>query len=567
MYGIPSARSRTLQPVEEKEFAPGLRVMAPAREAQARRQIENEALANVAQGTVQRSADQAVAGALQTGANRNAQPVAASGRGLPAKPQGQPATSQPQPTGGAGVPGYKKAAGSAADVAAGVAKTTIGALAYPQLAAYDAVRNAAGELADGDTSQIKQTRDASTQLMSSGVDQASAGAEQLGEQVKGGVRGALGIEKAQPPVAAQPTGRGIPSRVKSDKPAAPADTGAESGVPAEPTAAGIPATASAEGEGWQRTGIGQGAAGGEIVGRRGADGVPEFTNDAKAVAGAQAMPSGGFGLPGRAPGAPADAAPTAANSMSAPDGARVLASGTSVQAGDTELARTGSAANVGNGKGTFSVMGEAGDAKRAIATFERANQIRGGIPQRREIGDNGGRVTVVRDSSRAPTIAEIINERRDMQQREADRADRLADSRIATDGRNTSLAEQRQALDMAKGDVELAAAESALATSQELDAIRQRLADPSLGEEERKALVDTYYAMTTPAKDRYMEVKGGENEAGAQQASRVLDRRTGQYVDSGGTGIANDPEAAAIRDNPKLSREEKVAQLKALGYN
>lgn len=273
-------------------------------------------------------------------------------------------------------------------------------------------------------------------------------------------------------------------RVTSDKPAPDAEADAAPGVPTEPTAAGRPAAVSAEGENWQRTGIGQGAAGGEIVGRRGADGVMEFTNDTKAQAAATGGVPGGMG-------------------------------------------------RVGDGKGTFSVMGEAGDSQRAIATFERANQIRGGIPRRREIGDNGGQVTVVRDSARAPTVTELANERRDLQQREADRADRLADSRIATDGRNTELAEQRQSLDMAKGDVELAAAESALATSQELDAIRQRLADPSLGQEERAALEATYYAMTTPAKDRYMTVEGGTGEFGEKQASRVLDRRTGQYVDAG----------------------------------
>lgn len=233
-----------------------------------------------------------------------------------------------------------------------------------------------------------------------------------------------------------------------------------------------------------KTGVGQGAAGGEIVGRVGADGVPEFTNDSKAQAAAVGGVPGGMG-------------------------------------------------SVGDGKGTFSVMGEAGDAKRAIATFERANQIRAGVPRVRQLGDNGGKVTVVRDSSRAPSTTELINERRDMQDREANRADRLADSRIATDGRATDRADQKQALDMAKGDVELAAAESALATSQELEAIRQKLADPNLGEEERRALVDTYYTMTTSAKDRYMTVEGGTGEFGEKQASRVLDRRTGQYVDGG----------------------------------
>lgn len=257
-----------------------------------------------------------------------------------------------------------------------------------------------------------------------------------------------------------------------------------SGNESSPAAPSAPAGQQTGRDAYLKTGIGQGAVGGEIVGRVGADGVPEFTNDSKAQAAAVGGVPGGMG-------------------------------------------------SVGDGKGTFSVMGEAGDAQRAIATFERANQIRGGVPRQRELGDNGGKVTVVRDSARAPTITELVNERRDLQLRGADRADRLADSRIATDGRATDRADQRQALDMAKGGVELAAAESSLATSQELEAIRQKLADPNLGEEERKALVDTYYTMTTSAKDRYMTVEGGTGEFGEKQASRVLDRRTGQYVDGG----------------------------------
>lgn len=200
-----------------------------------------------------------------------------------------------------------------------------------------------------------------------------------------------------------------------------------------------------------KTGIGQGAAGGEIVGRIGADGVPEFTNNARAQASAGAKPVGGIG-------------------------------------------------RVGDGKGTFSVVGQDGDARLAMERYARANEIRAGIPRQRELGDNGGKVTVVRDSSRSPSIAELINRRLDMQEREANRADRLADSRIATDGSASDRADQKQALDMAKGDVELAAAESALAISQELEAIRQKLADPSLSPDQRAALEATYYAMTsTPA--------------------------------------------------------------------
>lgn len=282
-----------------------------------------------------------------------------------------------------------------------------------------------------------------------------------------------------------------------------------------------------------KTGVGQGAAGGEIVGRVGADGVPEFTNDAKAVAGAQAMPKGGFGYQGRATAAPGN--------MTAPAGARVLASGTNVPAGDAELARTGSAANVGNGIGTFSVLGETGDAQRAIASFERANQIRAEMikeSRRGVIGEGGGRVTVVRDSSRSPSITELINERRDLRLREADRADRLAGSRITTAGRATDRADQKQALDMAKGDVELAAAESALATSQELEGIRQQLADPSLDQDQRAALEATYYAMTGQSKDRYITVKGGKGEFGEEQPSRLFDTWSQKYVDGGVDGGA-----------------------------
>lgn len=272
-----------------------------------------------------------------------------------------------------------------------------------------------------------------------------------------------------------------------------------------------------------KTGIGQGAAGGEIVGRVGADGVPEFTNDSKAQAAAVGGVPGGMG-------------------------------------------------SVGDGKGTFSV-GEPGDAQRAIATWDRAIAIRRGMPRQYELGDGGGRVSVVRDSSRSPSIAELINERRDMREREANRADRLAGSRIATDGRATDLAEQRQALDMAKGDVELAAAESALATSQALDAIRQKLADPNLTDEQRSALETAYFDLTTQAKDRYMTVEGGTGEFGEKQASRVLDRRTRQYVDGEGGNTAparttvSRAEVTQTARNRGMTEEQVMEQLKAKGVS
>lgn len=528
--GLPS-RQASAAPSTKTEFAPGLRIMAPAREAQARRQIENEALASVSQDTVQRSGNRAVADALQAGAQRNAQPpsrIQAQTDQPVYGPRNPPRRGLPPAQGGQ-KPATRTEEENESDMAAGAAKTAAGAVAFPVHAAYDGVRNTIGEWAGGDPSQIKQYSQDSYDLMQEGMAQAAEGAAGTSEQLKAGTRSVLGIErapaKAEPAVAAATQGKAAPAAAGQKSPVQVAESAPAPA--AGPTQAG---KSTQYGDQWTKTGIGQGAAGGEIVGRVGADGVPEFTNDAKAVAGAQAMPKGGFGYMGRATATPGN--------MTAPAGARVLASGTNVPAGDAELARTGSAANVGNGIGTFSVMGEAGDAQRAIATFERANQIRAGIPRARQLGDNGGKVTVVRDSSRAPSTTELINERRDLREREANRADRLADSRITTDGRATDRADQKQAQDMAKGDVELAAAESALATSQELDAIRQKLADPNLRPDQRAALEATYYAMTTPAKDRYMEVRGGEDENGNQRASYVFDKREGRPLSTDGAGTA-----------------------------
>ncbi|MHA4875421.1 hypothetical protein, partial [Enterococcus faecium] len=55
----------------------------------------------------------------------------------------------------------------------------------------------------------------------------------------------------------------------------------------------------------------------------------------------------------------------------------------------------------------------------AIDRFERANQERAQMIQasrRGEIGEGGGRVTVVRDSSRSPTLADLQNARLDARQ-------------------------------------------------------------------------------------------------------------------------------------------------------
>lgn len=313
--------------------------------------------------------------------------------------------------------------------------------------------------------------------------------------------------------------------------------------------------AAPAGNGYIQTGIGQGAAGGPIVGRVGSDGVPEFTNDVQAVAGAQPMPAAGFSAPStrsRAPGA-----------MTAPAGARVLASGTNVPGADAELAATGSSANIGNGVGTFS-QAEAGDAALAAGRFERANEERAKMVAASRAGEPNGGLTIVGDSSRKPSLQERqlarLNERNaniEAQQARTELGFAALNQRSATE----QIQQQKMQQDMQAGQL-------TLEQQQRIAQIQQQLADPGLAPDQRAQLESAYYSLTGNTKDRYMEVRGGEVD-GSKQASKVFDSRSGKFVNDqqAAVSIGTDQRAIAIRDNPQLSREQKAAQLKALGYN
>lgn len=67
--------------------------------------------------------------------------------------------------------------------------------------------------------------------------------------------------------------------------------------------------------------------------------------------------------------------------------------------------------------------------------------------------------------------------------------------------------------------------------------------------------------------NRYTVVPRGTDDTGRNLGSDVLDNATGRLVDTrAGQTIANDSRATAIRDNKSLSREQKIEQLKKLGY-
>lgn len=470
-------------------FAPGLKIMQPARDAQMVRRIRAEEQAT------------------------------------PANPA--PAISQAPAA--IAAPAERGVIDEFADGLGGAAKTAVGVLAYPQLAAYDGLRNAAGTLAGGDTRQIKQYRDDASGFAAEGMTQMQDSSRALREGAASVTREALGINKAAQPLPEQATSAGNQPIAAGSKSAA-----ANVAPAALDEAAQVqesPDQAAQAGNGYMQTGIGQGAAGGPIVGRVGANGVPEFTNDAQAVAGAQPMPAAGFSAPStrsRAPGA-----------MTAPAGARVLASGTNVPGADAELAATGSAANIGNGVGGFSVMGQEGDAAKAIATYDRANAIRAGAPRPAELGDNGGKVTVVRDSSRAPTMAELLNDRRDradasagLDQRRVANDERRTEAEIARNAANDQSAQQLQGFQI-----------SAAQRAEQLYVAYQQASDP----QEKAALAEQIRVLNGKEQpNRFTVVPGGQEydtTAGAlvNRPARVLNNQSGEFVD--GQAAAGQPAA------------------------
>ena len=541
----------------------GFRPAAALQQASDARHQQTAVRADAAQSTVSRATNGAIDTAMQVGAVQNSLPPkvpAAPPSAVARRPEGfAPGLKIMQPARDAqmvrriraeeqGAPANPTPAITPAPVAApaergvvdefangigGAAKTAVGVLAYPQLAAYDGLRNAAGTLAGGDTSQIKQYRDEASGFAAEGMTQMQDSSRALREGAASGTREALGINKVAQPLPEQATSAGNPPIAAGFKSAtanvAPAALDEAAQVQESP------GQAAQAGNGYIQTGIGQGAAGGPIVGRVGADGVPEFTNDAQAVAGAQPMQAAGF-----------------------------------------QPRSGGPAASVGNGVGTFSVMGQEGDAAKAIATYEKANAIRAGAPRPAELGDNGGQLNIVRDSSRAPTVAELMNDRLEGRQEQRALEGRKVDEGVRQKGvenslreREVSTAEGASQLLQQKTQQDMQVGQLTLEQQQRVAQIQQQLADPNLTTDQRAQLESAYYSLTGNTKDRYMEVRGGTNANGAKDASKVFDTRTGKVVNDpqGAVTIDVDERAIAIRDNPQLSREQKAAQLKALGYN
>ncbi|WP_405118737.1 hypothetical protein [Pseudomonas leptonychotis] len=378
----------------------------------------------------------------------------------------------------------------------GGAKALAGAALLPQAAIVDGVRAGAARLTGGDPATLEggagKYRDMATNLASDGWKQAEGAAEQL--QAAG--RDALGVKPMAKP-AAQPAPTTTPTAVGG----VPGYNGMPRPAPQELPRLGVP--------GWNKTGMGADRQGGEIATRTGADGVPEFSNDQAAVAGAQELPRLGVG-------------------------------------------------RMGNGVGTFS-QAEAGDSKLAYDRNERAIAERDkmiGISRRGELGEGGGRVTVVADSSREPTFAEM--QRAKLEGRQAQTAALQSQSQQNTAEGGQRIATER--LNQQKLQQDLAAGEYSVQDRQRIAELQARMVDPGLSEAERTSAREAYTALSTQAKDRFItqDVVMGQGTNGPIIGRQIIDATTGKPVSGDQTGQqASAPNAAveALLKDPQRATD------------
>lgn len=270
-----------------------------------------------------------------------------------------------------------------------------------------------------------------------------------------------------------------------------------------------------------------GASNNKIVGKVGANGVTEFSNNAADVSGAQgnfvAPPPRGLTRPGANP-AGSTLLATGSNMPAEPRG--LVAPGSSASAEPRGLVASGSAANVGNGVGTFSVAGQPGDAAKAIATYDRANAIRAETVKAAHANEPRG-LTIIKDSSRAPSLADMQRAR--LENRQAQTADTQArglraDRELDRNINNDQLNLQKTFLDIQSGQLGL---ESAQRTEQ----LRQQLADPNLTPDARAQLERSYRTITTPGDKRFITVPGGSDGNNGKTPSRVFDTLEQDYTD------------------------------------
>lgn len=410
--------------------------------------------------------------ARQTSFDITNTPIAQRPGGLsPQGVQGMARDAASKPATGVGQPVAQKP--GFGDGLAGGAKALVGAALLPHAAAADGLRYGATRAVGGDPESLEggtgKYRDMAMGMAGEGWKQAEGASEQL----RSDTREALGVKplaKAAPQSASPAVGAG------AIRPRAPGSV-----VQPELPRLGAP--------GWNKTGIGAGAQGGEIAAMVGADGVSSFTNEPGAVAGAQELPRLGVG-------------------------------------------------RVGNGIGTFS-QSEAGDSQLAYDRNERAIAEREKMIQASRsgaIGEGGGRVTVVADSSRTPSLQERQLARLDNRTAQTEALRAQTQQSGAEAEQQLQLGAQRMSteqLNQQRLQQQVEEGQYGVQDRQRIAELQARMVDPGLSEEERTSAREAYTSLSTKAKDRYQsqDVILGRDESGKDiRGTQLIDVTTGQPV-------------------------------------
>ncbi|MBG4448737.1 hypothetical protein I5F71_02735 [Pseudomonas aeruginosa] len=370
------------------------------------------------------------------------------------------------------------------------AATAAGILAAPVI---DAGRNTVIRAAGGDPNTAEGGSTKYQDRAFGEIQPALKAAEAVGDATRRGAGNAvLSITGAKPAATAQAPGSSTPSAsiaALPDKPALPATSKPGSATASMPPAAG---------NGYQNTGI----AG--VVGRRGANGQLEFTNDSTSVAGASGQLNG-----------------------------------------------------YGDGSGTFSVMGRAGDSKLALDRFERANIERGrmvGILGKGEIGSGSG--GVVADSGavdRALRTARISgaslpgigNSVRQPKGEGGATSIAAIDPALEAQGRSKAL------IDQAIAEQDLRDRQSRSKSIARLESLQDVMADLNASPEQRASARAAYTELTTPAKDRYVlqdTVLASDPISGPKYGKQAIDVITGQPVAGGAAQFPGAPQPGFQKD-------------------
>jgi hypothetical protein len=137
---------------------------------------------------------------------------------------------------------------------------------------------------------------------------------------------------------------------------------------------------------------------------------------------------------------------------------------------------------------------------------------------------------------------------------------------------DTAQADRRQNTADAEAAVRIGVGKQSLSDAQRVSKLKAQLeatTDPEQRKHlERQLLVEHG---KEPNANRFTVVPGGQSVVDGQivrEPATVIDNQTGQPVQTGAQqkGIHADPKALAIKNDPKLSIEQKRQQLQALGY-